>query len=426
VGLSAPASPAPAPADPVEDLFRREYAHLVSALVRVLGAHHIQLAEDVVHDALVSAMSAWRFGLPRDPKAWIIRAAHNRAIDIIRREQRHGRLLPEVASTTELTDSVEAALAPAADAANQLAMMFAVCDPGLTAETHVTLILRWLCGLSPREIGQAFLVGTQTIDKRLQRGRAQLRQLGHLPDADELADVEARRASVLHALYLLFSEGYHGSNPQDPIRPFLCTDALRLTELMLEAKSTVHPDAHALAALFCFDLARLATRIDDEGVFVPLEDQDRSRWDRALVERGLHHLARSATGDRMSRWHLEAGIACEHAIAPSVEATDWPRIVGFYDLLAQRSQSPVVALNRALAVAERDGVEAGRREVLALGDDPKLAGYPFYWAARADLERRAGRQDTARAHYEQAIALARSPAEQGSYQRRLDLLEKSP
>jgi predicted RNA polymerase sigma factor len=128
----------------------------------------------------------------------------------------------------------------------------------------------------------------------------------------------------------------------------------------------------------------------------------------------------------MSRWHLEAGIACEHAIAPSVEATDWPRIVGFYDLLAQRSQSPVVALNRALAVAERDGVEAGRREVLALGDDPKLARYPFYWAARADLERRAGRQDTARAHYEQAIALARSPAEQGSYQRRLDLLEKSP
>jgi RNA polymerase sigma factor (sigma-70 family) len=409
----------------VEDLFRREYSHLVSALVRVLGAGNIHLAEDVVHDALVSAMHAWRFGFPRDPKAWIIRAAHNRAIDIIRREQRHGTLLPKVATTVELTDTIEAALAPGVDAANQLAMMFAVCDPGMSGETHVTLILRWLCGLSPGEIGQAFLVDTQTIDKRLHRGRTRLRQLGGLPDVDDLADVEDRRASVLHALYLLFNEGYHGSNPQDPIRPFLCADALRLTELLLETKARAHADVHALAGLFCFDLARLATRVDDRGVFVPLEDQDRSRWDRALVERGVQHLARSATGEHMSRWHLEAGIACEHAIAPSLEETDWDRIVNFYDLLMQRSQSPVGALNRALAVAERDGVEVGRRELLALADDPKLANYPFYWAARADMERRAAHQATARSDYKRAIALARTPAERVSYERRLDLLDTS-
>ena len=155
----------------VEDLFRKEYAHLVSALTRVLGPSSIPLAEDVVHDALVSAMHAWRFGLPQDPKAWIIRAARNRAIDIIRREQRHRSLLPELATTTALTGTIEAALAPAAESASQLAMMFAVCDPGLNRETHVTLILRWLCGLSPKEIGQAFLVDTQTIDRRLHRGR---------------------------------------------------------------------------------------------------------------------------------------------------------------------------------------------------------------------------------------------------------------
>jgi RNA polymerase sigma factor (sigma-70 family) len=419
------APPAPASIELVEDLFRREYAHLVSALVRVVGVRNIHLAEDVVHDALLSAMSAWRFGLPGDPKAWIIRAAHNRAIDIIRREQRLGRLLPKVATTTELTDTIDTALAPAADAANQLAMMFAVCDPALTGETHVTLILRWLCGLAPKEIARAFLVGTQTIDKRLQRGRAQLRRLGRLPDADELADVEDRRASVLQALYLLFNEGYQGSNPEDPIRPSLCTDALRLTELLLETKATAHPDVHALAGLFCFDLARLATRVDDEGVFVPLEDQDRSRWDRSLVERGLQHLARSATGNRISRWHLEAGIACEHALAPSVEATDWERIVDFYDLLERRSHNPVVALNRALALAERDGVEVGRRELRAIGDDPRLTDYPFYWAAWADLERRAERPASARSHYERAIALARNPAERVSYQRRLDLLNMS-
>jgi RNA polymerase sigma factor (sigma-70 family) len=409
----------------VEDLFRREYAHLVSALTRVLGPSNIPLAEDVVHDALLSAMHAWRFGLPRDPKAWIIRAAHNRAIDIIRREQRHRSLLPELATTAALTDTMEAALATSADGANQLAMMFAVCDPGVTRETQVTLILRWLCGLSPKEIGQAFLVGTPTIDRRLHRGRARLRKLGVLPDVDRLPDIEVRRTSVLLALYLLFNEGYHGSNPQEPVRPFLCTDALRLTELLLEDRATTHADVHALAGLFCFDTARLATRVDDQGVFVPLEDQDRSRWDRALIERGLAHLARSATGEHMSRWHLEAGIACEHAIAPSVRETDWDRIVVLYDLLVRQSPSPVVALNRALALAERDGAEEGRRALMALAGDRKLSTYPFYWAARADLERRAEQPAAARSSYERAIAVARSSAERVSYERRLKLLDRS-
>jgi RNA polymerase sigma factor (sigma-70 family) len=409
----------------VEDLFRKEYAHLVSALTRVMGSSNIPLAEDVVHDALVSAMHAWRFGLPQDPKAWIIRAAHNRAIDIIRREQRHRSFLPELATTTALTDTIEAALAPAAESASQLAMMFAVCDPGLNRETHVTLILRWLCGLSPKEIGQAFLVDTQTIDRRLHRGRGRLRQLGRLPDVEDLPDIGARRDSVLRSLYLLFNEGYHGSNPQDPVRPFLCEDALRLTELLLDAKATAHPDVHALAALFCLDAARLSTRLDEHGVFVPLEDQDRSRWDRARIERGLMHLARSATGDHMSRWHLEAGIACEHAIAPSIQKTDWDRIIGFYQVLAQQSWSPIVALNRALALAERDGIDAGRRELIALAGERKLSRYPFYWAAQADLERRAGCYAAAREYYEQAIALARSPAERESFERRIESMEIS-
>jgi len=363
--------------------------------------------------------------LPQDPKAWIIRAARNRAIDIIRREQRHRSFLPELATTTALADTIEAALAPAAESVSQLAMMFAVCDPGLNRETHVTLILRWLCGLSPKEIGQAFLVDTQTIDRRLHRGRGRLLQLGRLPDVEDLPDLDTRRDSVLRSLYLLFNEGYHGSNPHDPVRPFLCEDALRLTGLLLEARATAHPDVHALAALFCFGAARLPARLDEHGVFVPLEDQDRSRWDRARIERGLVHLGRSAAGDHMSRWHLEAGIACEHAIAPSVQKTDWDRIAGFYQVLAQQAWSPVVALNRALAVAERDGIEAGRRELIALAGEPKLSRYPFYWAARADLERRAGCHAAAREYYERAIVLARSPAERVSFERRIQSLEIS-
>jgi RNA polymerase sigma factor (sigma-70 family) len=407
----------------VEDLFRNEHAHLVAALTRTLGPSNLPLAEDVVQDALVRAMHAWRFGAPRDPKAWIVKAARNRAIDVIRHERHGASLLPELANLSAVTDTIDAALAPEADRENQLAMMFAVCDPSLTPETHVTMILRWLCGLSPKEIGQAFLVDTQTIDRRLHRGRARLREREQLVDVDRLPDIEERRGSVVQALYLLFNEGYHGSNPREPVRPFLCTDALRLTELLLDAPATGHPDVSALAALFCFDVARLPTRLDAEGVFVPLEEQDRGQWDRTLIERGLAHLAASATGDRMSRWHLEAGIACEHAVAPSVGETAWDRIVAFYDLLMAQSAGPIVALNRALAVAERDGVEEGQRQLVAVADEKKLAGYPFYWAALADLQRRADRHGEARSSYERAIELSRSPAERASYRRRLDLLD---
>src|SRR5918994_3438126 len=409
----------------VEDLFRNEHAHLIAALTRTLGTSNLALAEDVVQDALVRAMHAWRFGPPRDPKAWIVRAARNRAIDMIRRERRGASLLPELANIDAVTDSIEAALAPEADRGNQLAMMVAVCDPTLTPETHVTLILRWLCGLSPKEIAQAFLVDTQTIDRRLHRGKARLRELGELVDVDLLPDVEERRGAVLQALYLLFNEGFHGSNPREPVRPFMCTDALRLTELLLDTPATAHPDVSALAALFCFDIARLSTRLDAEGVFVPLEDQDRAQWDRPLIERGLAHLAASATGDRMSRWHLEAGIACEHAVAHSVRETAWGRIVPFYDLLMARSPGPIVALNRALAVAERDGVEEGRRQLIAVAGDKKLVRYPFYWAALADLQRRADRPAEAQSSYERAMELSRSPAEQASYRRRIELLEIS-
>ena len=409
----------------LENLFRAEHAHLVAALTRILGTANVELAEDVVQDALVSAMHAWRFGPPRDPKAWIVRAARNRAVDIIRHDRRGMALLPELASMTTTVDTIDAALAPSADSANQLAMMFAVCDPALTPETHVTLILRWLCGLSPREIGQAFLVGTPTIDRRLHRGRTRLGELGRLVDVDALPDLETRRGSVLKALYLLFSEGYHGSNPSEPVRPFLCSDALRLVELMLETSATVHPDVSALAALFSFDLARLSTRLDADGVFVPLAEQDRTRWDRALIQRGIAHLAASAAGESMSRWHLEAGIACEHAVAPSVRETDWERVVGYYDLLLEGSPGPIVALNRALAVAERDGVEEGHSQLAAVAGDKKLARYPFYWAALADLQRRAGRKADARSSYGRAIELSRSPAERDSYLRRIEGLELS-
>jgi RNA polymerase sigma factor (sigma-70 family) len=397
----------------VEDLFRRESAHLVSALARLLGPARLALAEDVVHDALLSAMQAWRFGPPADPRAWILQVARNRAIDLIRRDRRLQAIEPE----DTLAGTVDLALSPEADGRNQLAMMFAICDGALSPETHVTLILRLLCGLSPAEIARAFLVDAPTIDRRLHRGRTRLQELGQLADigADQLRE---RQPSVEQALYLLFSEGYHGSDPESPLQPALCADALRLAELLLEADPGEPGRIHALAALFCFDAARLATRLDADGVLVPLAEQDRARWDRALFERGVRHLGASATGDRFTRWHLEAGIALEHTRAASVAETDWERIVAYYDVLVTLVPGPVVALNRALALAELRGLDAGREALAALAGEPKLAQYSFYWAARADIERRAGRGE-ARALYQRAPALARSRAERVSYERRL-------
>jgi RNA polymerase sigma-70 factor (ECF subfamily) len=410
----------------VEDLFRSESGHLVAALTRLFGPSNLTLVEDVVQDALMAAMQAWRFEPPRDPKAWILQTARNRAIDVLRRERRLVSLPPDLESDGELAEAVASALSPTEETASQLAMMFSICDDGLGQETHVTLILRLLCGLSPAEIAQAFLVDTQTIDRRLHRGRARLAEVGRLRDVSDEAEVRAREPSVHQALYLLFSEGYHGSDATHPMRPGLCADAIRLAELLIAGRATDHVQAHALSALFCFDAARLTTRIDEHGAFVPLGEQDRTRWDRSLVDRGIVHLAQSATGARLGRWHLEAGIACEHAIAPSVEGTNWARIVELYDELLVISPSPVVALNRALALAEVRGLEAGRRALAALTDDERLSGYPFFWAARADIERRASRLVEARQFYERAIDLSRSRAEREAYRRRLDSASNEP
>src|SRR4051812_23413560 len=397
--------------DLVEDLFRREFGHLVAALVRLLGPSKVALAEDVVHDALVSALQAWRFQPPDNPRAWILQVAKHRAIDLLRRDR---RLDGDVA--------VDAALSPERDAANQLAMMFAICDPALSVETHVTVILRLLGGLSAAEIARVFLVDVQTIDRRLHRGRRRLQQRGELHDATAADDVRARQPSVEHALYLLFNEGYHGSDPDNPLHPALCRDALHLAELLVAAPAADAITAHALAALFCLNAARLPSRLDDEGVLVPLADQDRSRWDRSLVERGIYHLGASATGARFTRWHLEAGIAFEHTSAAAMATTDWAKIVAYYDALAALAPGPVIALNRGLAVAELRGLDEGYRALTALAGDPRLSRYSFFWAALADLERRRGHTVEARAHYARALTLADSRAERSSYERRLQAL----
>ncbi len=406
------------------DLFRRESARILASLTRLLGPKYVTLAEDVVQDALLSALQAWRFEVPEDPRGWILKTAKHKAIDEIRRQSRLGRISSQLALDPTLAERVDAALSEDGD--SRLAMMLSCCHEDILEETHVTLILRFLVGLSPREIAQAFLVETETIDRRIHRGRRRLEALGKLEDVRDPQRVLARLPSVLSAVYLLFNEGYHGSDEQNPLRASLCGEAIQLVDLLLGSPLSARPEVHALQALFCLNAARLPTRLDDDGAFVPLTDQDRSRWDSRLIARGVEHLAKSASGPKLTRWHAEAGLAAEHTLAPSVRETNWEKIVELYDVLLQISPGPVVELNRALAVAELRGLDAGRAALLAVGHDRRLAAYPFYWSALADIERRAGRNLEARAHYEKARAAARSRSERLAYERRLEALGDAP
>jgi RNA polymerase sigma factor (sigma-70 family) len=405
----------------VASLFRHESGRLVAAMTRLFGPHNLELAEDVVQEALECALQAWRFSIPENPTAWLTKVARNRALDVIRHGVVERRFAEEyraqLASECLLAATVEESLAQTSSAENQLRMMFALCQPRLSEETQVTLILKFLCGFATSEIAAAFLSAEETIEKRLQRGRAALRQLGSLAPAP-VGDVEdSRSGAVLRALYLLFNEGYHGSNPSMPTRVVLCEEALRLCSLMTDGVHDSWPEAHALMAVMCFHFARVPGRIDSEGNFLPLAKQDRTVWDSSFIERGLSHLSRSARGTELSALHLEAGIACQHCLAASVEATDWSAILELYDLLYARNASPVIAINRALARAYAGDLLGALSEVVELGQEAVLAQYPFYWAARGDIHARADQPEEAHRCYQKAAALARSPAEQYAFLR---------
>lgn len=408
----------------VENLFRREAGRLSAVVLRLVGFRHLDLAEDIVHDALVQALEVWKYGgLPDNPAAWLTRAAKNRAIDVIRRERTARRFAPELADQL----STEWSLAPTVAAAfedqeivdAELRLMFELCDGRLPEEAQVMMMLKYLCGFGVREIAQAFLSGEDAVEKRLGRARSTLQAAGGLAPLGDAARVRARVTAVCRALYLMFNEGYHGSDPQAVVREELCVEALRLAALLAGHPVTGVGEAKALLALMCLLGARLPARRDAQGDLVPLDEQDRGRWDPALGARGLAALAESAADGAVTEMHLEAAIAAHHAAAPSVEATDWPGIVTLYDRLAALRPSPVVALNRAVAVGFARGPDAGLAEIDAIERLGRLDDYLFLAAARGDLLRRAGRRSEALPHYRRARELARNDPERRFFDRRL-------
>ena len=394
-----------------EHLFRHEAGRMIAALTRVFGVHNLALAEDVVQDAFCRALEVWKArGVPENPAAWLMATARHRALDVLRRERTARASAPELSrQADEACGGVDEAFEPHAVRDEQLRMMFSCCHPRLPQDAQVALVLNVLCGFGAAEIASAFLVGRAAMEKRHARGKKALAAQRRLFDLGD-ADFAPRLDAVRRALYLLFNEGYHGAGAR-AVRAELCGEALRLTTLLLEHASAATPTTHALAALMCLHAARLPARTDAAGDLDPSAIRDRAAWDARLVAEGLAHLDRSAAGTEVSAYHVEAAIAAAHASAPDAAATDWATIVSLYDRLMAIAPSPVVALNRAIAVAERDGAARGLEALHAIADRDRLAGYPFYAAALGELELRQGNRAAARAHFGVALGTARNAAE---------------
>jgi RNA polymerase sigma factor (sigma-70 family) len=405
-----------------EHLFRRESGRLVAALTRIFGLHNLALAEDVVQDAFCRALEVWKVGgIPDNPSAWLMTVAKRRALDIVRRERTARTFAPELGRVLEsewsLAPTIEDAFTGSTIRDEQLRMMFSCCDPQLPEEVQVALVLNILCGFGASEIASAFLTSRAAMEKRISRGKRSLASSQRLFD---LADAEfaPRLSAVRRALYLLFNEGYHSASATASVRVELCQEAIRLTMLLLQSPRATSPETQALAALLHLHAARLPARLDSEGDLNPLPVQDRSRWDTELVEKGLALLDRSAEGPVVSAFHIEAAIAAAHATARSVDETNWSSIVELYDRLHAIAPSPVVALNRAIAVGQRDGADAGLEALAAIAPD-RLRTYPFYPAAIAEFELRRGNLESAREHFSAAVGLARNDAERRFLERRV-------
>ena len=412
-----------------EHLFRREAGRITAALTRLFGMHNLALAEDVVQDAFCRALEVWKFrGVPENPPAWLMATAKNRALDVLRRERTARTYAPELGRLLEsewtLVPAIQEVFSPAAIKDDELRMMFSCCHPRLAEESQIALILHILCGFSVGEVAGAFVSGHSATEKRITRAKKVLAESKRLFEIADASDFLTRLPAVQRTLYLLFNEGYHGASTESAVRTELCHEAMRLTKILLAHPPAATPATHALAALMHLHAARLPGRVDGTGNLSSFYEQDRSKWDAILIAEGQELLNLAATGLELSEYHVEAGIAAIHASAPSAENTDWRTIVSFYDMLMSIRPSPVVALNRAVAVAELEGPERGLQELRAIEGRERLLSYPFYSAALGELELRRGRRRVAREHFEAALLLARSPMERQFLERRISACEE--
>ncbi|MFD3380570.1 MULTISPECIES: RNA polymerase sigma factor [unclassified Streptomyces] len=415
----AAGSPASAgtPAHAIETVFRIESPRIIAGVARIV--RDVGIAEELAQDALVAALEQWpREGVPGNPGAWLMATAKHRAIDLVRRRERYARKLVEMGRDLEASaphGHVDEPADPDDIDDDLLRLVFTACHPVLSAEARIALTLRLLGGLTTVEIARAYLVPEATVAQRIVRAKRTLAAKAVAFEVPYGPEREARLGSVLEVIYLIFNEGYAATAGDDLLRPALCEDALRLARVLAELMPK-EPEVHGLAALLEIQTSRSAARTGPSGEPVLLKDQQRSRWNRLLIRRGFAALARAeavSTGGGPGPYVLQAAIAACHAHAYSYEETDWGRIATLYGLLAARAPSPVVELNRAVAVSMAEGAEAGLVIVDALVDEPALRGYYLLPSVRGDLLVRLGRVREARGEFERAASLTRNERERG-------------
>jgi RNA polymerase sigma factor (sigma-70 family) len=411
-----------------DHLFRHEAGKLISVLTGIFGIDRLQFAEDVVQESMIRALKTWPYyGVPKNPAAWLTQTAKNLALDLIRREKLFQDKQPQIISFIEQwSDQPDHATGPLLESElkdDRLRLMFACCHPLIPQEAQTVLALKTLCGFSPEEIAKAFLTTEAAIAKRLTRAKQKIRELRipfEIPSGEELAP---RLDAVLQTLYLLFNEGYKASSGEKLVREELCSEAIRLASLLAAHPAGNLPRTHALLALMFLNTARFSARTDTAGNILCLKDQDRSVWDKKLIARGISHLAQSAAGDELTAYHLQAGIAACHCAAIDYNSTDWEQILALYDRLVELDDSPIVSLNRAVAVAQVHGPSAGMDAVAAIQNYHSLDSYYLLYAVLAEFNTQLNNFDSAAEHLRKAIQLTGLKSEQQLLSERLKQCE---
>jgi RNA polymerase sigma-70 factor (ECF subfamily) len=412
----------------VDHLFRHQAGRMIATLTRIFGPRHIDLAEEVVQDALLKALQQWPYrGAPENPLAWIIQVAKNRALDLLRREaslrEKSAEIVRAFAEQEELTNRRSESVPELFD--DTLGMIFMACHPAIPREGRVALTLKTAGGFGVSEIARAFLAKEPTVAQRLVRAKRLIRDEGLTFDLPGEAEMPARLDSVLEVLYLLFNEGYTAHAGENLVRADLAQEAIRLCSLLVRHSATNRPKCHALLALMMFQAARLPARVGKGGELALLSEQDRSMWDRRMIYLAYKHLDASAESDEFTEYHLQAAIAACHAAVSSYDLTDWAEIVRLYDLLVALNPSPVVALNRAVAVAKWKGPEEGIRAVEEISRHPALQHYYLLPATLGELWSEMGNAGKAADFYRQALNHPCSEPERRFLSRRLEEANKS-
>ncbi len=403
----------------VETVYRSESRRVFATLIRLIG--DFDLAEEALHDAFTSAMEQWpREGVPANPRSWLVSAGRFKAIDAMRRRARFDASLTELAARLDTDHRDADAPDPEGIEDDRLRLIFTCCHPALSQEARVALTLREVCGLTTEEIARAFLTAPTTLAQRIVRAKAKIKAARIPYGVPSRADLPERLDAVLYVIYLVFNEGYAASSGDSLTRADLTGEAIRLGRLLMELLP--EPEVIGLLALMLLQESRRGARTSPVGDLIPLEEQDRSLWNRVQIAEGLALVQQALASRRFGPYTLQAAIAAVHAEAPAAAGTDWAQIASLYDLLLRIEPSPVVELNRAVAIAMRDGPQAGLELIDAIFSRGELTEYHLAHAAKAELSRRLGRTREARASYETAIGLARQEPEKRFLERRLSEL----